>query len=302
MRKLLFSVPILLVLLLVPAIAHAAAGEDEIASIVRAIAQGILDGHYLAATAFCVSLLTTLARLAWGVGGLGGAAFLGVHSFAAALGAALVSGSPLSWGVVYAALVIGVSAAGGYSLLQPIARWLRPRVERSVPEPLRALLLALLRLADAKVPPASTRAATAPLTVALLLGLVMASSCATVRRAGAAGAAVGLDCQAASVQATVLEAGSLARAYVLSTISGSGSVDTTALRAAARDLRSDALRCAFAAALAGLAEAASSPPDPESPQSLGLQLDPAQLRAAVREIAESEWGIEGGVLVGGELL
>lgn len=306
MRKLLVSVPILLVLLLVPALAHAAAVEDELGSIVRAIAYGILHGDYLASTAFAVSLVTTLVRISWSVGGLGGRVILGVNASAASLGAALVAGAELSWGVAQTALLVGIAAAGGYSLLQPLASWLRPHIERSVPQPLRGLLLALLRLVDVDPPaqpPASTRAATAPLTVALLLSLVMiASSCATVRRAGAAGAAAGLDCQAASVQATVQEAGSLARAYVLSTISGSGDVDTRALRAAARDLRSDALRCALVAAIAGLAEAASSPPDPEAPQSLGLPLDPARLRAAAREVAAAEWGVRDVVLADGERL
>lgn len=306
MRK--FSIPILstlLVLMLLPGLAYASSGNDDIASLLLSIYRGIVGGEYFYAAAISLSLLTVLARRAWGTTGLTGAAILFTASIAGTFSVALGAGQEVTWSLTWIALSLAINAAGGYSVLQVIARRIRPWLERHTPGALIGLVRLLLNLVDPPVPPASTsstRAATAPFTVALLLGLLMVASCATARHAAGAGAAAGLDCQAESIQATVHEAGVLARAFVLGTISGTGDVDTAALRAAARGMKSAALRCSLVAALAAVAAAADGASDPAAPQTLGLQPDPQQLRAAVRELASGEWGIEGPVLVGGERL
>lgn len=307
MRKLL--APLVLVMLIwFPAVAYAAADDtDAIASLVRMIARGILDGDYLVASAVTLSLLTTLARLSWQLGGLGGAVMLGVHAFAGSLAATLVAGQPASWAVVETALRLGAVAAGGYSLLQPIARWLRPHVERRVPQPLRAVLLTLLRLVDAAPPaPSSTRAPTAPIAVALVIALLATAGCSTVRRAGAAGVDVGLDCTSEELRATIDEAGALARAYVLSTISGTGQVDAGELRATARALKTEALRCSFLAAIAAIAAGAESGQGEGPRPLLGLPRpvppDPQLLRDLAADVAVTEWGIQGAVLLESERL
>jgi hypothetical protein len=302
MRKLL--APLVLVMLLwFPAVAYAADDTDSIATLVRLIARGVLDGQYLASAAVTLSLVTTLARLSWQLGGVGARVMLGVHAFAGSLAAALVSGAAPSWDVARTAITIGLTAAGGYSLLQPLARWLRPRVEVRVPQPLRAVLLAILRLVDtspAPSPPASTRAATAPISgVALVFGLLLTSSCATARRAGATATRVMLDCTAPAVTRVVDEAGGLAKAAVLAAISGDGQPDRRALRDAAAGLRDEGLRCAFAAAVAALATPVPSSSD--APQALGLEVDGRALRAAGREIAALDWGVSSVLLPGGKL-
>jgi hypothetical protein len=132
--------------------------------------------------------------------------------------------------------------------------------------------------------PASTRAATAPI-VALVLGLLVTSSCATVRKAGAAGASTALVCQRAKPEGLALEAYELAQHYVVSLIAGSGEVDTEALRIAARQVRTDAGRCAFAAALAAVSEAMS-----QRRGALGVGPSPAYvLRRELEAIAREDW-------------
>jgi hypothetical protein len=297
MRKLLAPL-VFIMLLWFPAVAYAADDADTIASLVRMIAHGILNGDYLASAAVTLSLLTTLARISWGIGGIGGRLLLGVQAFAGSVAAALVSGAALSWDVVETAVTIGALAAGGYSLLQPLARWLRPYVERLVPQPLRAVLLAVLRIVDAAPLPPSSQPAGKAISVALLVGLVaLSASCATVRRSGAAGAAAGLDCTAPALQAAMTEAGTFARALVISTISGGGEVDAERLRAAARELKTDALRCSLVAAIAAIADAASPPPGAMAAPRLVSGIEPGELRALGRELAATEWGISGPLVV-----
>lgn len=298
MRK--FLAPLVLVLLLwFPAVAHAADDTETIASLVRMIARGILSGDYLASAAVTLSLLTTLVRISWGIGGLGGRVLLGVQAFAGSVAAALFAGAPLSWGIVETAALIAAAAAGGYSLLQPLARWLRPYVERWVPQPMRAVLLALLRLVD--VAPAPSRASSSsagPLAAALVIAVTLAGCTAaqrtTARHAGAAGAAAGLDCTTPALQATMIETGAFSRALVISTIGGEGEVDAARLRAAAAALKSEALRCSLLAAIAAIAAAAEpAPPGALAAQRLAPNVDAEALRAAGRALAAAEWGISG---------
>lgn len=300
MRKILAPL-VFLLLLWFPAVAYAADDTDTIASLVRLIAQGIVNGDYLASAAVTLSLLTTLARISWNIGGIGGRLLLGLQSFAGSVAAALVAGVPLSWDIVWTAATIGALAAGGYALLQPLARWLRPHVERLVPQPLKAFLLALLRIVDVAPLPSGTQRAGKVITAAILIGIVVVcSSCATVRRSGAAGAAAGLDCTAPALQAAMSEAGAFAKALVISMIGGRGEVDQERLRAAARELKTDALRCSLVAAIAAIAEAAEPPPPGAmTAQRLVSGVDAGALRAAGRAVAKTEWGLSGPLVVAG---
>ena len=140
-----------------------------------------------------------------------------------------------------------------------------------------------------------------PATAITVAGL-LAAGCATARQAGTAGAAVGLDCAAPAIQSAAREAGVLARAFVLSAISGSGEVDSDALRAAARELKSEALRCSFLAALAAVSsalESASAPPAVAAAPLIGQLPAGSVLRALALDLPSSEWGISGGVVVEG---
>jgi hypothetical protein len=152
-----------------------------------------------------------------------------------------------------------------------------------------------------KAPVKAARSPVPPLVAGLLvIAVLLSTSCATVRRSGAAGAEAGLDCSAPALRATAGEAAVLAKAFVLSKISGTGEVDTDALRAAARSLKSEAMRCGLVAAIAAVADAM----EPPQPSVKLLQAQPASvdLRALARDIATVEWGIVGPVIVeGGEI-
>lgn len=152
------------------------------------------------------------------------------------------------------------------------------------------------------VPPKESSSSRAGTLSVLLMATLLMASCTTARHAAGAGAAAGLDCQSTSIRATVTEAGVLARAYVLSTITGSGDVDTDALRSAARELKSDAMRCSLVAAIAAIAAAAEHPESGDAPQSMAMRPDPGRLRDVGRELAALEWGISGPILVDGGAL
>lgn len=143
----------------------------------------------------------------------------------------------------------------------------------------------------------SARSPVAPLSA--LLVLLMLSSCATARHAGAAGASAGLDCQAPSLQATLVEAAVLAKALVISKISGTGEVDADGLREAARALKSEGLRCALVGAIAAVADAMQGREQSIRPL---FAPPPVDLRALGRSIAAEEWGLSGPLLVEGGAL
>lgn len=117
----------------------------------------------------------------------------------------------------------------------------------------------------------------------LCLGLAAMQPACGARPIATAGVGAFLDCEGDGIKSTVLELLGLAKAAVMSTISGDGKhVDTTAFRAAARGLKSDAGRCAFASAVAMLATPA--PAKPGAPMSAGLEIDGAELRAAFESV------------------
>lgn len=143
------------------------------------------------------------------------------------------------------------------------------------------------RSAEPAAAPAPKKAETLAM---LLLGSLLISGCATARTASGAGAAAGLDCTTPALSAAVDEAAALARAFVLAQIGGDGKVDGAALRAAARQLKSDALRCSLVAAIAAIAALAEEP-HPRRLMATQLPPNPAELRAVARQI-EVDWGID----------
>lgn len=141
---------------------------------------------------------------------------------------------------------------------------------------------------DPRNRPAS-RSSAAPAVGAVLLVIAIAGCTAhqrEVARAGAgAGANTALVCQTESLSGLAYEANELARHYVVSLVSGTGEVDTAALRVAARQVRTDAGRCAFAAALAAVTEAMA-----QRRGVLGVGPEPSYvLRRELELIARDDW-------------
>lgn len=144
--------------------------------------------------------------------------------------------------------------------------------------------------------PRGNSAATATLGAALVF---MLASCGQiqVRDRAANGVRVGLDCTTPALVAAAQEGATLARAAILAAIRDDGQPDMSSLRDAGRELRSAALRCTFAAALAALAAPVQR--DSEAPQSLGLEVDGQALRAAGRDLAATYWKVRGSILLPG---
>lgn len=145
-------------------------------------------------------------------------------------------------------------------------------------------------------PPAGSSAVTTTLGAALVF---MLASCGQlqVRDRAANGVRVGLDCTTPALVAAAQEGAALARAAILTAIRDDGRPDVSSLRDAGRELRSAALRCTFAAALAALAAPVQR--DSEAPQSLGLEVDGRALRAAGRDLAATHWKVRGSILLPG---
>ena len=130
-------------------------GGGELLDFLRPIADAVLGGEYALASALALVFAVVLARRygakVWPFLGTGpGAAILVLlGSFGGALATAL-TGAGLSWGLVQAALLVAVSAAGGYSLartlvLKPLLAkwgdklpsWLRLPIEWVINQPSR---------------------------------------------------------------------------------------------------------------------------------------------------------------------
>lgn len=161
-----------------------------------------------------------------------------------------------------------------------------------------------VRLVDISAATPSARVAASKALTMLVLIAVLATGCATTRSAATAGSTAGLDCMTPQVQVTVQETGALAKAFVLSAISGTGEVDTAALRAAAAGLKTEGMRCSLIAAIAALVSVAGEDTADAGPRPL-LSSSPVpsdKLRTAARQIAELEWGIKGPVVVEGGVL
>lgn len=98
--------------------------EDLSVEALRLLYAAAKSGHYAYATALALVLVVALVRryaaprVAWLASDAGGAALALFGSFGAALAAALASGDGLSWRLVWAAIGVAVTAAGGYSLVK----------------------------------------------------------------------------------------------------------------------------------------------------------------------------------------
>lgn len=129
--------------------------------------------------------------------------------------------------------------------------------------------------------------------VPLVLGAVAfavisaTSSCAEVRPRVAAATQAFVDCELPHLKAAATEAYELAEAALLSTISGSGTVDSVALKRALTGIKSDGLRCAVAAAVAAIATPVST-----SARSATMAVDLGGMREAfARTAGELGWPV-----------
>ena len=292
--------PILIALLVaalafiaMPALALAGAvspSDQPVIDLARLIYEGVIGGHYFAAAAGALVLVTAVLRrygaqlIPWLASDVGGTALAFAGSLGGALLTAALGGAHLSWWLAWQAFQVGAAAVGGYvALKRLVINPLRPRAA-SWPTWARAIFAVVAWVFD-RPEPSSTRAATAPITLVLLVAL-LAGGCATARTAGAAGANAALTCQSSSLQGLALEAYELARSYLVTTISDTGEVDTSAIRAAARQVRSDAGRCAFAAALAAITEAMAQR---SSLGVLAMSSPPAELRQVFLDVQREDW-------------
>lgn len=114
---------------LVSAHASAAASptDGNLTDLARPIFDEIMKGHYIAAAAFALVLSVALVkRYAPGKAGdfvhsdAGGAATTLLMAFGGALATATVGGAPWTWGMAWAAAGVGVTAAGGYTMLKKL--------------------------------------------------------------------------------------------------------------------------------------------------------------------------------------
>lgn len=136
------------------------------------------------------------------------------------------------------------------------------------------------------------------LLAVLLVGAVLQPACATASPHAAAGVKAALDCEQPNLVAVALDGLALATQAILSTISGDGHPDASALKAALGGIKSDGLRCAATGAIAAILTPV--PTRPDEPSAAGLEVDAAELRAAFAAV-RSEWGLSS-VRVAGTVL
>jgi len=140
-------------------------------------------------------------------------------------------------------------------------------------------------------------------TLAVLLlagGVAMQPACSSWRARTTAGVSAFIDCESPHIDAQLLaDATALSKVAVMAAISGDGHADTAQLKADAAPLKSDLLRCGFAAAVAALATPV--PKQPGAPAAAGVEVDGVQLRAAFAG-ARGELGWAPVKLAGGTVL
>lgn len=165
MRKIFYPLVCLLLLIMLAPAALAATGDVSEADLFVSIFRGVLAGDYVPAAATAL-VLTVMMLRRFGIGrsALGAGLLTLTASFAGAVLTSLAAGGSISVGIVWAALKVGVTAAGGYSLAKVAADFARRRVELWSPSSTRSVLLAVLGLFGK--PPsaetASSRAETSP--------------------------------------------------------------------------------------------------------------------------------------------
>lgn len=142
--------------------------------------------------------------------------------------------------------------------------------------------------------PLLTRAVSSKVLPVALVLLVALAGCAHVQRVSDAY----VDCLKPGIASTVSELLPAFRDVVENSISGDGTMDDSALKAAALPLKSAATRCAFTTAMGEVIRGAAKLPG--APMSAPLEVDPVQARAAFEGV-RGAWGgekfkIEGGLL------
>lgn len=108
--------------------------------------------------------------------------------------------------------------------------------------------------------------------------------CASTKYRAGEGAVAFLDCESPHVDAQLLaDAKLVARAAVEKLLSGEGTIDTSALKADAKPLKTDLMKCAFDAVLAAIT-AKPEAPAPDAPMARTRAVDPAQISAAWAQV------------------
>lgn len=203
-------------------------------------------------------------------------------------------------------LGVALAAAGGtlkiIDVLLAGLRWLAPRTETTFDDSARDGLQIVhdkldevIRVVSRTQPQPPVNAAVRSGTIGLLAVLVLGFGAAAatpgcspaqrqvVRDHTAAGAGAFLGCEAPNVDAVMLEdAKVLAISAVEAAISGDGHADADKLKADARPLRTDLLKCAFEAAIAAIATPA--PKQPGVAMAAGIEVDSAALRATWAQV------------------
>jgi hypothetical protein len=141
--------------------------------------------------------------------------------------------------------------------------------------------------------------AVALLAMLLVGAIALQPACSgTTQVRATAGATAALNCEQSDLAAAALDGLALASTAILSTISGSGHPDATALKAALGAIKSDGLRCAVAGAIATMLTPAPAPAG--APAAAGLDVDAGELRAAFASV-RAGWGVSS-VRVAGQVL
>lgn len=125
---------------------------------------------------------------------------------------------------------------------------------------------------------------------AVLLAVVLGSAAlaqtacsSSLRGTAASGAGAALDCEAANVKSLLGDLVPLAIAEVTKWISGSGTVDTTGLKADLAAIKGDAAKCALDAAVVILTSA-PAPAKAGTPQAAPMAIDRAQVAAGYAQV------------------
>lgn len=137
------------------AYAAGAIEDGSVTDMAKVLYEAIKGGQY--AYAACMALIVGVAlvkrygakRYPWLNGDVGGSLLVLVGSFAGALGTALAGGGAVTWGLMWAAGGVAVSAAGGYALIKKlfVEPVLRPLVDKA-PAWLKPILMMVMWVFD----------------------------------------------------------------------------------------------------------------------------------------------------------
>lgn len=130
----------------------AAPSDGNLLDLARPVFDQIMAGHYIAAAALALVLTMALVkRYAPGKFGefvhsdMGGSLTTLLMAMGGALATATMGGAPWTWGMLWAALLVGVAAMGGYTAIKRlvIEPLLRPLAAKAPPwlQPLFSLVL-----------------------------------------------------------------------------------------------------------------------------------------------------------------